>query len=218
MPDLWTGSQSPIQESGWQFVARFAVVTAKEIPPLSPSPIDFRNRPARLQGTAITRGNQRQIAGDGWMLITGNTSWPAWMEGKTVEAFGTIRPTPSPAFFRMEHPTERLVNLDDMLGHPVELRGFAWDSYEWAWFDYRGQFLYMDDVKDLDALREVCFRPLVVRGVLARDLRPDRSQEGRVAHPPLKLCYVIKHPTWELTTPLLGPERSLDTPSALSRR
>lgn len=205
--DLMKSARVLFQTSSFQFHTRFDATDCRLIKPIVYSPTDFVDRQALLSGTAKAIKDGPVIVGDGWELRVGkekSRAWPSHMEGKQVEAFGTVRRGEDGKHWRMEGARLRLVRLEDQVGREVSLRGTAWSRNGKWWLDYRGTDVQVEQMASLPGWSsELHGEAVEISGVLG--FSDFKSSEGETRN-----GYVIQKAKWKKIDGLLFPELAIE--------
>lgn len=179
------------------------VFATKRIPDEAFAPDDFKGRKALLSGVAKNHDHIAMLDGGKWSVVVDpKAPWPAYAEGKTVEAYGFYDADQRVGRFTLRDGVWRLVHLEDQVGRAVELRGRAIADAEGWWFDFRGSNVLVDNMNNLPGwIIENHFRPIIIRGTLERSPAAQVLVGGRSMH------YIVRNASWEpLPNGLLTPE------------
>ena len=190
------------------FKESFVAFRGRRIAPVQFTPGDFLGREAIVSGIARTRGRSSMIEGNGWKLLANAGSpWPDHMEGKLVEAHGTIAPGTQQDTFELPQGDTRLVRLEDQLGREVSLRARAWSLNGHWWIEYRGTRLHVENMTELPGFAAITHAdPVLVRGTLDQADLPRIDQIALKAERDLQRAYIVRNASIEPLPGLLSPE------------
>jgi len=199
------------QSSPYHFQNRLMAIKWEKIDPITPSPAQFVENNALLQGIAVNENGQGIIKHAGWTLIlTGHEKWADDIIGKNVEAYGVVRSTTTKNAYKLETTRAGLSNLADMVGQPVKLRGKAISLNGYWWFNYRGTDIYVENMEKLAGWSiNNHYRMMEISGMLKQAILPRIDQITLKRHPDKKLCYIVKKASWR-PIELLLPEIAYD--------
>lgn len=157
------------QAAEFSFLHEFTTFEQREILLQPFSPADFVDRDALIQGQAVSDGGSAYVAAGNWRLLVDNgTPWPRASEGRVVEVRGTIRtlggktgsnkPGGKTNTYRLDKggkaASARLVQLPDLVGKAVVLRGTLATKNGQPTFTYRGSQVHLEDAGQLVAKLE----------------------------------------------------------------
>lgn len=198
-----------IQASGFYFSHQFIYHQARIIPTLLWLPANLVGQRALLFGQAVNDNGVAMLTGPGWrMVVDAHTPWEPWQVGKAAEAMGVVQRGTGEGSFTMTADFHRLSQLADQVGHAVSLRGRAWSRNGYWWFDYRGQSLHVEGMKDLPGWKgDLHGCPVEISGVLEEADLPDIAQYTLKVPPDLKRSFIVRKPAWRKIDSLLSPER-----------
>jgi hypothetical protein len=197
-----------LQTTGHYFRSHFVVIEGKTIEPIVASPGMFEESQALIEGTARTENGNRVVSGGDWTVIVARgEAWPADVEGKAVETLGFYMSTGQAKHFELLKGDWRLARLEDQVGRKVSLRGKPWSMNGQWWFDYRGQDVFVKDMKMLPGWKvDLHGEAIVLEGTLERvkDLTPDDTDF--IKERSLKVDFMLRNPSWKPLPGLLAPE------------
>ena len=142
------------------------------------------------------------------LQVKGDGAWEKEIENKSMYAIGTVRKMSGDSTFAMDNGHWQLTNLENQLGRTVALRGKAVSLNDEWWFVYRGTALYVEKMKDLPHWRDAenHWRPMTIRGILAKEKLPTIDQISLKEDRDLKEYYIVKNASWEPLDQLLAPD------------
>jgi hypothetical protein len=207
--DAYNRTKLAIQSGPLYFRQWFDIYKTKKIELIKDTPSDFVGREALLEGTAKSEKNHAYIEAPGWkLLVNDKASWPAAVEGKTIEGFGKIKKSTLEKQFDLEAGKTRLVNLEDQLGKKVELRGRAWSDNDNWWFDYRGHDIFIDNLEKVPGWNsDLRGEPVEFTGTLEEAMLPDLLEIRRTGTPRLIKQFIVRNAKCTKIDKLLSPER-----------
>ena len=193
---------------GFHFINKVKVMTVESINKINWLPQDFLGREACLTGNAININDSAGIEyPDGILMLKETGKWPDYAVGKSAQVIGAVEQSNLDSTFSINTSSKSLINLEDQLGHKVQLRGRAWSHNCWWCFDYRGIKLHVEKMGKLP--NWVVYnhgRTMVISGVLEEEILPSLSVISSNRKRDKKLYYIIKNPKWEPISGLLSGE------------
>ena len=156
--------------------------------PLKPS--EFVGRKVSLEGVAVA-GGAVQIHQEKLQLKE-LLKWPENVLGKRVRVQGSV--LSDQMTLKLDNPTWKLVDLADMIGQKVSLKGTLWSLNGHWWFDYRGERLYLmgEQGPPLKFYSGLHGCKATVSGNLVQQLRPSLHQISSKKDRDLVETYVVR--------------------------
>ncbi|MBT3291757.1 MAG: hypothetical protein HN380_30725 [Victivallales bacterium] len=200
----------------FHFSETFAITKAERTPPVRFAPGMFLGRRAIIQGTAVSKGGQGLMVGDGWrVIVLPQTGWPKQVAGKEVETLGLYRVGEDAKTFDLVDGTWHLLQLRDQIGQRVALRGIARSWNDYWWLEYRGVHVYVENMERLPGwTADNHHGPVLIQGRLKKQrllISPRISWAGTPEKPEKQDCFVVQDASWKPQPPLLSPEDPFPT-------
>lgn len=200
-------SDQLIQTTDLYFRNELIVHSIQEIPNYQWLPQYFIGRKALLSGVAMNIKQNAYLIGEGWeMKLDNQPLWDQIYLEKQVQVFVSNVNKENQKSFSGIASEFRLINLEDQIDQTVSLNGTLWSLNGRWWFTYRGQDIFLENIKNLQEITaDLHGKSIELKGLL-KLASTENSIKTELPHAFFKSNYVIVPTEFKKLNQLLTPE------------